>query len=416
MIKFRLLEMQIVPIENCEKLSSKRNDVLRCDNRVIKHFISHDDYTRESLIYAQLSETGLAPKILQQQDDCITTEYIEGILLFDALEKTLHNESEQIRLFELFFEWHIHFQRQTNCILGDTNLKNFILSEGALYGLDFETCKEGHPVEDFVWQTAMLATLRPAFSSERKAMARLFLSMSMQHVELFSESLPEILLESFQAICKRRQVEMDFAALKEISSSVEVAVCLLAGGKSSRMGTDKKLLRFGEDTMLTSTANDLNLYSAKYLSFASKETALEIEGFQNVFDSKPNCGPIGGIVSALKEIKQEWTLFISCDMPLVQRELIDYLLAFRDKSYDAIMFSENGKARILPLLVRTETARPAFIHALENNAYALWRTVEDFPQTLKVKAEDCPFYQHSSLKNINTKEDYEELKSLEQKK
>ena len=169
--------------EYCEKLNSKRNDVIRCGNRVIKNFSFHEDYINECSIYERLKNTSLAPKVISKQNDCIVTEYINGISLFDELERLLGNQAEQARLFTMFFDWYSRFRTHTACILGDTNFKNFIIKEGALYGLDFETCKRGDPFDDLVWQAAMLATLCPAFSPERTRMTRLFLSMGMNSLD-----------------------------------------------------------------------------------------------------------------------------------------------------------------------------------------------------------------------------------------
>lgn len=231
-----------MPTEASLKFISKRNDVFRRGNIVVKHFVSRDDYLNESLVYEKLAGTHLAPKLSEKCDNCIALEYIEGPSLFDALEASLENPAEQVRLFQLFFLWYKRFREATGFILGDTNFRNFIIKEENLYGLDFETCKEGLPVEDIVWQTSMLATLRPAFSIERKNMARRFLSMGVQALGVSAEGVVSKLEQAFESICERRNVELDRMAIKEISSSVEVAACLLAGGKSSRMGEDKKLL------------------------------------------------------------------------------------------------------------------------------------------------------------------------------
>lgn len=401
-----------VNLKSVEKLKSKRNHVFKDGNHIIKHFSLHDDYQNESFIYDRLENTSLAPQVLEKHENCIITEYLTGPSLFDALEQSINNQAEQIRLFTLFFNWYQSFRMQTGFILGDTNFRNFIINEGTLYGLDFETCKRGNPVEDIVWQTAMLATLRPVFSPERKQMARLFLVSGIQHLGNPGENISEKLIQAFEAVCKRRRIRLDAAALKEILSSIEVSACLLAGGKSSRMGQDKRILTYKNKPMIESIAETLILFPTKYLSLSKEDSAIHIKEFRNVYDRQKDCGPIGGIVSTLKQSNQAWMLFATSDMPVLSKEMLDYLIQFRERQYDAIIFSESGTKKIFPLLLQRETALPAFNHAMENAEFALWRTMQNNLKTLVVKAEDCPFYQLSSLKNINTKEDYEELKNF----
>lgn len=88
--------------EEIIKFKSKRNDVFRQGNIVIKHFVSRDDYMNESLVYEKLSGTLLAPKLIEKAANCITTEYIEGISLFEELEASLKNAEKQTQLFKLF--------------------------------------------------------------------------------------------------------------------------------------------------------------------------------------------------------------------------------------------------------------------------------------------------------------------------
>lgn len=399
--------------KNIEKFNSKRNHVLKDGSRVVKHFFSHDDYRNESLIYDKLSGTSLAPCVLENYKNCIITEYIDGISLFDALEQSVNDRTKQISLFKLFLDWYEDFRKQTGFILGDTNFKNFIIRENVLYGVDFETCKRGEPIEDIFWQTAMLATLQPAFSLERKHMARLFLSMSVQNLDYSAKNESEKLTQAFEAICQRRRVRLDPAELKEILSSVEISACLLAGGKSLRMGEDKRLLPHKNKSMLQSTSENLIFFAAKYLSLSEEEPSIQLETFKNILDQRAECGPIGGIVSALSRSSQPWTLFITSDMPLLNMEMLDYLVKFRNPQYDAIIFSENGAKKIFPLLLQKKTALPAFKYALEHDKFALWQTMQRCLKTLEITAEECPSYTAFSFKNINTKEDYEELKAFQ---
>jgi molybdenum cofactor guanylyltransferase len=393
------------------KLNSRRNTVVRQGNRVVKRFKSSGDFSAESSIYDRLSGFSLAPKVLEKGSLCIVTEWIQGRLLFDLLEEALGDVSTQALLFELYFDWCKAFYAATGMNLGDTNFRNFILKEGKLYGVDFESCEPGSVARDMAWQCAMLVTLRPPYSRERLDGARLFLAMAQRTFRLRSKDLLAELAVSLRQVGQRREVEWRDAAYKELQSTVEVSSCVLAGGASSRMGRDKKSLKTKEDTFLSKALNSTSLFSDRYLSVAAENINLSAD-YNTIVDLKPGLGPLGGIVSVLPRMENTWAVFIPCDMPLLTAELLDYLISFRERDLDAVFFTEGGVIRTFPLLLQTRTAGPRLQEAVENGSLGLWRTATEKLRILKVPAEACPFYKPSSLKNINTMEDYEALQTI----
>ena len=102
----------------------------------------------------------------------------------------------------------------------------------------------------------------------------------------------------------------------------EIAVIILAGGESSRMGQDKALLKIGDRTMLSkicSVAAEVsnNIYVIapwieKYRSFLSPNCQLVKE--ELVLNAKSNA-PIIGFVRALQLVETEWVLLLACDLP-----------------------------------------------------------------------------------------------------
>ncbi|MFA7462749.1 MAG: hypothetical protein WCY59_06385, partial [Anaerovoracaceae bacterium] len=234
--------------ETAQRLLSRRNRVCRTGAVVTKRFLSAKDCAAERDVYEKLAGSGLSPSLIEAGERRIVTEYVDGSLLFDELEAGLNDPARQMQLFDLFFSWSEQFYRQTGLILGDSNFRNFILDNDRLYGVDFETCRPGCPAEDAVWQVAMLATLKPAFTSERIRCARRFLAHAPERIYgSASEILPR-LPKAFRAICTRRRVPLDASAYDLIASTLDVAACVLAGGQSSRMGRDKRTLFLQGDT------------------------------------------------------------------------------------------------------------------------------------------------------------------------
>src|SRR5438034_4202031 len=85
-------------------------------------------------------------------------------------------------------------------------------------------------------------------------------------------------------------------------------ICILAGGLSSRMGRDKSRLRLGERTLLA------------HICATAKTIGLPHRIIRR--DLVVQCGPIGGIYTALVTCRVNATLFLSCDMPLVSAALL----------------------------------------------------------------------------------------------
>ena len=84
-------------------------------------------------------------------------------------------------------------------------------------------------------------------------------------------------------------------------------VLLLAGGKSSRLGQNKALLEYDGVPMIRRIAEQCVAFPEKILS---SPIDLPVEGFWRIADDTPECGPLGGIVSALRQCRSEALLVL----------------------------------------------------------------------------------------------------------
>jgi molybdenum cofactor guanylyltransferase len=89
---------------------------------------------------------------------------------------------------------------------------------------------------------------------------------------------------------------------------------VLAGGASSRMGRDKALLAFGETTLVEHVAGAVRdaVGSVILIGDPDRYGAL---GYPVYRDIVPDCGPLGGIYTALSIAPTDWNLVVACDMP-----------------------------------------------------------------------------------------------------
>ena len=97
---------------------------------------------------------------------------------------------------------------------------------------------------------------------------------------------------------------------------------VLAGGRSTRLGQDKVRLRLPGDgrDMLARTADLLaactdGVVISCRAPDAGEET-LALPGIRSIPDAEPGLGPLGGVWSALRELRQP-ILVLSCDLPFM---------------------------------------------------------------------------------------------------
>lgn len=129
----------------------------------------------------------------------------------------------------------------------------------------------------------------------------------------------------------------------------EITAIILAGGKSTRMGSDKSLLRLGDKTLIEHVVDAIRPYVSSVLIVTNNKEKYSF--LNNVFfvpDIKENQGPFIGLISGIKSIDTKWSFVTSCDMPLIDGKVIDYLWE-RKKSYIVSPASNEGYEPLISL-------------------------------------------------------------------
>lgn len=100
---------------------------------------------------------------------------------------------------------------------------------------------------------------------------------------------------------------------------------ILAGGKSTRMGVDKSLLKINDKTLVEISFDKLSKIFHRVLIISDNENKFDIDAAEQFKDIFTNAGPLGGIHSGLKHSDDNLNFILSCDMPLITTELITHL-------------------------------------------------------------------------------------------
>jgi molybdopterin-guanine dinucleotide biosynthesis protein A len=177
---------------------------------------------------------------------------------------------------------------------------------------------------------------------------------------------------------------------------------ILAGGKSSRMGVDKGLLLLDGKTMVQHIIEAMEPH-VDFITISTANQAYAEFGYPLLPDDVPDKGPLGGIATALSVSKTERNLIVSCDMPLLSTEAIGWFLAHcQDAEINIATVGEQWH----PLLgLYHKTSLPRFAEFITRNQLGLQNAIRQMVYHL-VPMDNY----HEALENINTKDDFENLK------
>jgi len=112
----------------------------------------------------------------------------------------------------------------------------------------------------------------------------------------------------------------------------QIEAFILAGGASSRMGTDKSQLLLEDQTFVERiAATVLTVTDSIRLVGGQQNSKLS-----TVADVYPQWGALGGLHAALSACEREWAIVVACDLPFVTAELFRSLASMR-RDHDAVV-------------------------------------------------------------------------------
>ena len=190
---------------------------------------------------------------------------------------------------------------------------------------------------------------------------------------------------------------------------------VLAGGQSKRFGQDKSQVQLGSkiliDYILLEILNEFNeilIIANNDIKFFNSKKINKIE------DYKKNLGPLGGVLSAMKWIKEnnkkyKWISTFPSDTPFFKKKhLHDFLNNINEEQSKLFFIKSNDKRHNIFGLWSLE-----LLNRLEDDLVNKGeRKVEDWANKVGVKTINLEFKNNDPFFNINTKEDLEKAKKL----
>lgn len=193
----------------------------------------------------------------------------------------------------------------------------------------------------------------------------------------------------------------------------DVTGVLLAGGKSLRMGEDKRFLHVGEKTLFDRGLQVLRTVFPEVLvviAADSQPVDVPVQVFRDVI---PHCGSLGGLFTGLKEAKTPYVFVVACDMPFLSLRTIEAFIN-RRHHVDIVMARRGG---LQPLhAVYGKRCLPVMEGMIRTGDLKIQRIVDSpLLQVRLLEEEDCQLIDPTgkSFLNVNTPDDLEVARAVE---
>jgi molybdenum cofactor guanylyltransferase len=185
-----------------------------------------------------------------------------------------------------------------------------------------------------------------------------------------------------------------------------ITTAVMAGGKSSRMGTDKAFVPLLGKPMVEHVLDRIAGLADETIIITNRPACFDYLGLPLYTDIYRERGPLGGLHTALRRANHPHVLIVACDMPWLNRSLLEYLLSLREAA-DAV----------IPRWIRHPEPLHAVysrscLGAIETNLQAERLKLADFFEQVRVRyvdrAELARFDPEGrSFANVNTPQELE---------
>lgn len=187
---------------------------------------------------------------------------------------------------------------------------------------------------------------------------------------------------------------------------------ILAGGKSSRFGSNKALAKFNGTPLIERVTgvlgrvfNNLIIVTNSPLEYSYLKIPLHQDLVRGL-------GPVGGIYTGLDALDDGWAFFCACDMPFLNEGLVRYIAGVKE-GFDAVVPKVDWKIEPLHALY-SKSCLPAMKDLIYKKEYQTIKAFDKinvrFVEEKEIKAFDP---QLMTFLNVNRQDELEKIKKME---
>jgi molybdopterin-guanine dinucleotide biosynthesis protein A len=180
-----------------------------------------------------------------------------------------------------------------------------------------------------------------------------------------------------------------------------IAAIILAGGKSSRMGTDKGLVEFEGKPLVHHVIDHLQKVTRNII-IITQHGSYEQFGLPCYPDLYSDKGALGGIYTGLHYSNFQKNIVVGCDMPFLSERLLQALINSAGNE-DALITEHNGKAEPL-CSVYDKNCEPQFKSLIQKDQLKITDALKGL-HIRTISFDQEPWFKGNEFANLNSMEE-----------
>ena len=190
----------------------------------------------------------------------------------------------------------------------------------------------------------------------------------------------------------------------ELPTNQNTTGVLLSGGQGKRMGYCKKHeLTMGEKSFLSISLDALEGFHRRAIS-TKTDLLAPIDGVEQ-YEDLLDIGPLGGIYTALKQCETPNIFVLTCDIPYVKKEFVNFMLGQMKSGNLGVFPVIHNRVNVL-CGVYSKELLPHIEARIPTGRYAVIGAIETAPlQYVDITGTEY----EKMLFNVNTKAEYESI-------
>jgi len=180
-------------------------------------------------------------------------------------------------------------------------------------------------------------------------------------------------------------------------------VAVLIGGRGSRMGGPKSLLRLGGEFLLERVARTAAAVAEEVVLVGAGPVPAPLRDMRRLSDAAGVEGPLAGVLAALRWRPQVGWIVLSCDLPFISQEALEWLIAQAGQDACAVvphLDSPNQREALFAFYA------PGAMALLEEGARRGERSLQRLLAGPGVLSPKVPDNLRAAWTNVNTPEEW----------